>query len=53
MMRHGVTLVPISNTEVKPVAAEGTWLETARKNRRLPDYILATSVAKKAAKKDN
>ena len=29
--------VPIPNTEVKPLSAEGTWLETARENRTLPD----------------
>ena len=29
--------VPIPNTEVKPLSADGTWLETARKSRSLPD----------------
>ena len=29
--------VPIPNTEVKPLSAESTWLETARENRTLPD----------------
>jgi len=29
--------VPIPNTNVKPEAAEGTWLETARENKRLPE----------------
>ena len=28
--------VPIPNTEVKPLSAECTWLETARENRTLP-----------------
>ena len=29
--------VPIPNTEVKPFSADGTWLETARESRTLPD----------------
>ena len=29
--------VPIPNTEVKPFSADGTWLETARVSRSLPD----------------
>ena len=29
--------VPIPNTEVKPFSADGTWLETARESRSLPD----------------
>ena len=29
--------VPIPNTEVKPLRADGTWLETARESRSLPD----------------
>ena len=29
--------VPIPNTEVKPLSAESTWLETAREDRSLPD----------------
>ena len=33
------TPVPIPNTTVKPEAAEGTVLETARENRRMPDNI--------------
>ena len=32
--------VPIPNTEVKPLSADGTWLETARESRTLPDSIL-------------
>ena len=31
--------VPIPNTEVKPFSADGTWLETARESRTLPDSI--------------
>ena len=31
------TPVPIPNTEVKPFRADGTWLETARESRSLPD----------------
>ena len=31
--------VPIPNTEVKPFSADGTWLETARESRTLPDPI--------------
>ncbi len=29
--------VPIPNTEVKPLSADGTWLDTARESRSLPD----------------
>ena len=29
--------VPIPNTEVKPLSADGTWLETARESRTSPD----------------
>ena len=32
--------VPIPNTEVKPFSADGTWLETARESRTLPDSKL-------------
>ena len=32
--------VPIPNTEVKPLSADGTWLETARESRTSPDSIL-------------
>ena len=39
MMRLGVTRVPVPNTTVKPKAAEGTWLVTARENRRLPERV--------------
>ena len=31
--------VPIPNTEVKPLCADGTWLVTARESRSLPDSI--------------
>ena len=34
--------VPIPNTEVKPFSADGTWLETARESRSLPDSIRKT-----------
>ena len=37
MMRLWETLVPIPNTAVKPQAADGTWLETARESRTPPD----------------
>ena len=33
----GVPPVPIPNTEVKPISAESTWLETAREDRTPPD----------------
>ena len=33
------TPVPIPNTEVKLVGVQDTWLETARENRSLPDYM--------------
>ena len=36
-MRMGDTPVPIPNTMVKTHAADGTWLETARESRWLPD----------------
>ena len=29
--------VPIPNTEVKPLRADGTWLATARESRSSPD----------------
>ena len=32
--------VPIPNTEVKPLSADGTWLETARESRSSPDSIV-------------
>ena len=38
-MRVGVTPVPIPNTMVKTDAADNTWLETAREDRWLPDFI--------------
>ena len=31
--------VPIPNTEVKPLSADGTWLETTRESRTPPDSI--------------
>ena len=34
---EGVPPVPIPNTEVKPLSADGTWLETARESRTSPD----------------
>ena len=34
-----VTPVPIPNTEVKPLSAERTWLDTAREHRSPPDSI--------------
>ena len=34
---EGEPPVPIPNTEVKPFSADGTWLETARESRTLPD----------------
>ena len=30
------TPVPIPNTEVKPLNADGTWLVTTRESRKLP-----------------
>ena len=42
--------VPIPNTEVKPLCADGTWLETARESRSLPDPIfLSSSMAEHSA----
>ena len=35
--------VPIPNTEVKPLSADGTWLETARESRSSPDSIKGVS----------
>ena len=37
-MRHGDTPVPIPNTMVKTMAADGTMLETAWESRWVPDY---------------
>ncbi len=36
---YGGTPGHISNPEVKPVNAEGTWWEAARENRNLPSYM--------------
>jgi hypothetical protein len=36
-----VTPVPIPNTEVKPLGADGTALEAAWESRKPPDYYLA------------
>ena len=42
--------VPIPNTEVKPLSADGTWLETARESRSSPDSIfLSSSMAEHSA----
>ena len=38
-IRYGVTPVPIPNTTVKTISAEGTVLETIRENRWLPDPL--------------
>ena len=35
---EGVPPVPIPNTEVKPFSADGTWLDTARESRTLPEF---------------
>ena len=37
-MRLWDTPVPISNTQVKPQTADGTWWETAWESRRLPVF---------------
>ena len=39
VMRLGETPVPIPNTMVKTDAADNTWLETAREDRWLPDFL--------------
>ncbi len=36
-----VTPVPIPNTEVKPLSADGTWVETPRESRSPPDFDTA------------
>ena len=52
--------VPIPNTEVKPLRADGTWLATARESRSSPDskgaderlsapIILSSSMAEHSA----
>ena len=52
--------VPIPNTEVKPLRADGTWLATARESRSSPDskgadesssapIILSSSLAEHSA----
>ena len=38
-MRSWETFDPIPNSAIKPWAADGTWWETARENRWLPDKI--------------
>ena len=38
-MRMRETFDPIPNSAIKPHAADGTWWETARENRWLPDKI--------------
>ena len=43
VMRLGVTPVPIPNTMVKTQAADGTWLETARESRWLPEHFQSKS----------
>ena len=39
-----VTPVPIPNTEVKPVSADGTWGETPRESRASPDLFLENPI---------
>ena len=39
--------VPIPNTEVKPLSAECTWLETARENRTLPVFLMRGKAERK------
>ena len=34
-----VTPVPIPNTEVKPVSADGTWREISWESRTSPDFV--------------
>ena len=47
---EGVPPVPIPNTAVKPFSADGTWLETARESRSLPESIfLSSSMAEHSA----
>ena len=36
--------VPIPNTAVKPLSADGTWLDTARESRSPPDSIRESSL---------
>ena len=38
-MRQGVTPVPISNTKVKTLTADGTWWVTAWESRWLPLFF--------------
>ena len=40
--------VLIPNTEVKPLSADGTWLETARESRTLPVFLILLSSAGRA-----
>ena len=39
--------VPIPNTEVKPLRADGTWLATARESRSSPDSMRACEVIRR------
>ena len=38
------TPVSIPNTEVKPLSADGTWVETPWESRTLPDYIINLNI---------
>ena len=38
------TPVPIPNTEVKPLNADGTWLVTTRESRKLPDRRFSSAI---------
>ncbi len=40
-----VTPVPIPNTEVKPVSADGTWVVTPWESRTPPDFVIESSPA--------
>ena len=38
------TPVPIPNTEVKPLNADGTWLVTTWESRKLPDRRFSSAI---------
>ncbi len=43
VISDGVTPVPIPNTEVKPVSADGTWGATPWESRTPPDFSIIRS----------
>jgi hypothetical protein len=40
-----VTPVPIPNTEVKPVSADGTWVDSPWESRTSPDFLVGGQIS--------